>query len=383
VRTLGTVADPGDLWGEQARLRPHQVALDVVLAGLFTLLALVTTSQQSGLIVAATLAMGAALVVRRMSWPLMAVLAVGTGVLQLLAGELALVADAGYAAVCFVLGAHPRSWVRRLGLAGVLTAAVVLATAVGRGTIGDAATGSSQLFAVLGSAALATLVAGGGWAAGYVRWQSRSRIHAQVQAGLERERTRIAADMHDLVAHTWAVVAAQADGARYSLGGSHADRRTADALDVIAETARGSIADLRDLLGELRRAGPAAPPGQEARAALVSRVRASGMDLRLVEHGRQGDSGELAVAARRLLAESLTNALKHGDLTQPVHVEEDWRRGYGLVVRNRVLPHAAAPGTGHGLVGMRDRVASAGGIFEAGALGDVWTVRLQLPEPGR
>ena len=50
------------------------------------------------------------------------------------------------------------------------------------------------------------------------RWQSRARITAQVQAGLEQERTRIAADMHDLVAHTWAVVAAQADGARYALG---------------------------------------------------------------------------------------------------------------------------------------------------------------------
>ena len=77
-------------------------------------------------------------------------------------------------------------------------------------------------FAVAGSASLAALVAGGGWAAGYVRWQSRARITAQVQAGLEQERTRIAADMHDLVAHTWAVVAAQADGARYALGNGSA-----------------------------------------------------------------------------------------------------------------------------------------------------------------
>ena len=123
-------------------------------------------------------------------------------------------------------------------------------------------TGVSTAFAVAGSASLAALVAGGGWAAGYVRWQSRARITAQVQAGLEQERTRIAADMHDLVAHTWAVVAAQADGARYALGSSSVDRKAEEALEVIADTARGSIADLRDLLAELRYEEPATPRRQ-------------------------------------------------------------------------------------------------------------------------
>ena len=372
--------DAQDLWGERARPRPRQLLFDVLVAGVFTLLALTTAIQQSVPAIVGTLAMGLALAVRRLSWPAMVVLAAATGICQIVGGELVLLADVGYAGVFFVLGAHPRSAVRRFGLVAALGSAAVLATMVGLDSV-DAVTGVSSAFAVAGSAALAALVAGGGWAAGYARWQTRARITAQVQAGLEQERTRIAADMHDLVAHTWAVVAAQADGARYALGSGSADRKAEEALEVIAETARGSIADLRDLLAELRYEEPATPPGQASRDALVERLRASGMEVRLVEHGDPSASGQLAVAAQRLLAESLTNALKHGDLAHPVDVEEDWRDGYRLEVRNRVRASSGALGTGHGLAGMRDRVTTAGGAFEAGASDGTWTVRAELPEP--
>jgi signal transduction histidine kinase len=374
------VQEPQDLWGERARPRPRQLLFDVLAAGLFTLLALTTAVQQSVPAVVGTLAMGLALAVRRLSWPAMALLAAGTGGCQLVGGELVLLADLGYAGVFFVLGAHPRSAVRRFGLVAALGSAAVLATMVGFDTV-DAVTGVSTAFAVAGSAALAALVAVGGWAAGYVRWQTRARITAQVQTGLEQERTRIAADMHDLVAHTWAVVAAQADGARYALDGPEGDRKAAEALDVIADTARGSIADLRDLLAELRYQEPATPPGRGARDALVERMRASGMEVRLVEQGEPSGSGVLAVAAQRLLAESLTNALKHGDLGHPVEVEEDWRDGYRLLVRNRVRGSSSVPGTGHGVAGMRERVELAGGTFAAGASGETWTVAAVLPAP--
>lgn len=331
--------------------------------------------------VVGTLTMGLALAVRRLSWPAMALLATATGVCQLVAGELVVLADLGFSVVCFVLGAHPRAWVRRLGLAGVLAAALVVASAVATGTMGDAASGGSAAFAAIAAGALATLVAGGGWALGYVRWQTRQRVTAQVQAGLEQERTRIAADMHDLVAHTWAVVAAQADGARYALGDPAGDRTAAEALEVIAETARGSISDLRDLLAELRYQEPVTPPGRGSRDALLERMRASGMEVRLVEHGHPSAAGLLVVAAQRLLAESLTNALKHGDLAHPVEVEEDWRDGYRLVVRNRVRCSSDGLGSGHGLSGMRHRVTEAGGAFDAGASDGIWTVRAVVSEP--
>ena len=374
--------DPADLWGERGRPRPRQLVYDVATAGVFTLLAGAVALQQGTLETVGTLAMGLALAVRRISWPLMVALAVLTGVLQLVGGELVILTDLGYAPVCFALGAHPTALARWVGLAGVVSSAVVLAAGVATGTLGNfAGSAASDVFSFIASLALATLVAGGGWALGYMRWQSRQRISAQVQTGLERERTRIAADMHDLVAHTWAVVAAQADGARYSLGSPGGERRTAEALDVIAETARDSISDLQRLLAELRYEAPGTPPGHGSRQALLARMRASGMELHVVEHGEPSASPLLAVTAQRLLAESLTNALKHGDLDHPVEVEEDWRDGYGLAVRNRVRGSSApAPGTGHGLPGMRDRASSAGGTFEAGVDGSCWVVRAALPE---
>jgi signal transduction histidine kinase len=371
-----------DLWGERSRPRPGQLVFDVVSAAVFTALSVVPAAQQGGLLVAAAAAMGLALAVRRLAWPAMVALATVAGVCQLVAGELTLLADLGFVPVFFVLGAHPRAAVRRFGLAAVGGSATMLAVAVGAGGV-DAVGGVTTPVEVGGSAAMAVLVAGGGWAAGYVRWQSRARVSAQVQAGLEQERARIAADMHDLVAHTWAVVAAQADGARYALGGPEGQRQAAESLDLIADTARASIADLRDLLAELRYEETAAPPGRSAHEAVLDRMRASGMELRLTEHGGPTSSSVgVVVAAQRLFAESLTNALKHGDLGHPVDVEEDWRDGYRLVVRNRRRGSARpeSVGTGHGVAGMRERVGRAGGTLTAGVEGDDWVVRAALPD---
>lgn len=364
------MAEPQDLWGERARLRPRQLVYDAVVAGGFTVLALAVTAQQGTALVVATVLMGLALLLRRVSWPAMAALAAACGIVQLVAGELAIFTDLGYAPVFFVLGAHPHPGVRRFGLGAALGTVVLLAVAVGAGGL-LALGGVSTTFEVVGSAAMAALVAGGGFAAGYVRWQNRARITAQVQTGLEQERTRIAADMHDLVAHTWAVVAAQADGARYSLGTPGGEKKAAEALDLIGETARSSIGDLRDLLAELRYEEPRTSTPD----ALVERMRSAGMDLRLTEHGEPGAGG------RRLLAEALTNALKHGDPAHPVEVEEDWRDGYRLVVRNRVRGSSAAPGTGHGLAGLRERVERDGGTFSAGPDGADWVLTAEVPAP--
>jgi signal transduction histidine kinase len=119
---------------------------------------------------------------------------------------------------------------------------------------------------------------------------------------------------------------------------------------------------------------------------MLDRMRASGMTLVVTAHGEPSESGLVAVTAQRLLSEALTNALKHGDLSRPVELEEDWRDGYRLVVRNRVPhlpPGAPRPlGTGHGVTGMRERVELAGGRFVVVAEGDVWTVTATLPRRG-
>ena len=266
----------------------------------------------------------------------MVVLAATTGICQIVGEELVLLADLGYAGVFFVLGAHPRSArpsLRPGGRARMRGGAGHDGRPRHR-RCGDRRTRTA--FAIAGSASLAALVAVGGWAAGYARWQNRARITAQVQAGLEQERTRIAADMHDLVAHTWAVVAAQADGARYALGSGAADRKAEEALRSSPRPLGAPSPTCATCSPSCATRSPRPRPAPRSRDALVERMRASGMDVRLVEHGDPSASGALAVAAQRLLAESLTNALKHGDLGDSVEVEEDWRDGYRLVVRNRV-----------------------------------------------
>ena len=243
-------------------------------------------------------------------------------------------------------------------------------------------------------ATAAAVVLLGGWLAGYVRWQRREALRARVDArlraaeerrlrdlvALEQERVRIAADMHDVVAHSWAVVAAQADGARYTMRSD--PERTDAALAVIGETARTAMTDVRSLLTRLREPDAAVGDdvGLERTDALLERMRASGMVLELRRDGTPADGSPVAATAARVLAEALTNALKHGDLAVPVVVEEAWGPGYRLTVTNAV-DRVPRPGDGHGLRGVRERVEAAGGRVHAGPAGDgaTWVLHVEVP----
>lgn len=124
-------------------------------------------------------------------------------------------------------------------------------------------------------------------------------------------------------------------------------------------------------------------------------MRSSGMTLELTETGTRDESPLVALTAHRLLGESLTNALKHGDLSAPVRVDVEWTDGYRLSVTNALsLTNAVSltnvvgrdvtgdehePGSGHGLVGMAERTTVAGGTFSAGREGDHWVVTAHLP----
>lgn len=161
-----------------------------------------------------------------------------------------------------------------------------------------------------------------------------------------------------------------------------------DALEVIRENSVEGLAEMRRLIGILREGGadraPAATPTLDGLAALADGARANGLDVTLVaEHGSV--AAPVGLAAYRIVQESLTNALKHGAPGR-VHVRVEERDG-ALHVRV-TSPYDArsvsrAPGSGAGLVGMRERVALLGGEFAAGPQespdGPVWAVRATLP----
>jgi len=222
---------------------------------------------------------------------------------------------------------------------------------------------------------------------------------------VEQERTRIARDMHDVVAHSLAVVIAQADGARYA---RHTDPDAVDeALATIASTARSALGDVRVLLAELRQSHPADParePGahdgpQPSLADLdqtVEHIRSAGLAVTLERSGAVESLGSAQqLAAFRIVQEALTNALRHGDTSRPASVvlaeeqaDPGADRGPGLVitVRNTMrdtTPEPTATGAlpriGHGLPGMRERASLAGGSLTAGPDDGEFVVTAFLP----
>ncbi|BAU32543.1 Histidine kinase [Microcella alkaliphila] len=221
---------------------------------------------------------------------------------------------------------------------------------------------------------------------------STERDAALTRADLEAERTRVARDVHDIVAHSLTVVIAQADGARYA---TTADSpAAADAFGAIAQTARDALADVRTLLTELRHTQESGPqPGLANLDALFESFRDSGLELTVHEFGDRGrltDARELALY--RIAQESLTNALRHGDGAATLDL--DWGDAtVDLLVTNVAAAPAPAttdaavtvvkhgdhqPERGHGIDGMRERSILAGGEFSIHE-GATYRVRARLP----
>ncbi|MEU0742465.1 histidine kinase [Streptomyces sp. NPDC006134] len=205
----------------------------------------------------------------------------------------------------------------------------------------------------------------------------------RVQA-VTAERARMARELHDMVANHLSAIAIHSTAA-LSLDDPATTRR---ALDVIRENSVEGLAEMRRLIGILRDAdgdtAPAASPTLDGLAALVDGARANGLDVILeAAHGTVPAPVELA--AYRIVQESLTNALKHA-ARGPVKVS--LTRGDGLLNVTVTSPYGdrdapRAPGSGAGLVGMRERVALLHGTFAAGPEpapeGRIWAVRAALP----
>jgi signal transduction histidine kinase len=199
---------------------------------------------------------------------------------------------------------------------------------------------------------------------------------------VEQERNRIARDMHDIVAHSLAVVIAQADGARYARAGDPA--AVDEALLAISTTARDALGDVRLLLTQLRHSQAEGPqPVLADLDRLLDQLRASGLSVRFVRTGEPRPLGAAQeISVYRIVQEAVTNALRHGDTTKEVLVFFDWSHDkLDITIRNGTLVQAttAQLHIGHGLAGMNERAALIGGRLRAAPEGDEFVVMATLP----
>lgn len=213
----------------------------------------------------------------------------------------------------------------------------------------------------------------------------RSQVEAQAR---QRERARIARELHDIIAHTITVIVMQAGGARLASASDPAIATST--LAQIEELGRSSLAELRSLLPLLRE-GEDEPstvpqPTLDDVAELCDRMRGLGLpvDLRLDDGLGEVPLG-LQLTGYRVVQEGLTNVIKHAGMVETaVRVSRDSTpAALTIDVRTRIPadgPRAAAPGAGRGLLGLRERVRIAGGTFSAGPSDDDgYTLHVELP----
>jgi signal transduction histidine kinase len=249
----------------------------------------------------------------------------------------------------------------------------------------------------LGDMLLIAMIVGGAWLAGRAIRYRRERERAlerltvdlerereeKARAAVAEERVRIARELHDVVAHAISVIVLQARGGRRSLATDPGETR--EALDTIEAMGSEALAEMRRLLGMLRRDDEeialAPQPSLRYLDALAAQVREAGLPVDL---SVEGESTELPpgvdLSAYRIVQEALTNALKHaGPATARVVVcyrENDLE----LEIADTGAGASASDGEGHGLAGMRERVSLYGGKIEAGPRdGGGFAVRARLP----
>jgi signal transduction histidine kinase len=206
---------------------------------------------------------------------------------------------------------------------------------------------------------------------------------AESAAAVAAERSRIARELHDVVAHHLSMMVVQAEGGAVAAGRDPAKAEAT--FDAIGAAGKQALTEMRRLLGVLKQDGPAAlapQPSAGEIAALVEGVRSAGLDVRFTV---SGDPPELPPAvgltAYRLVQEALTNCVRHSGATA---VDVSVR--YGPDAVELAVTDDGDGGTavarpgGHGLVAMRERVALVGGTLDAGPVPDRgWAVRATLP----
>jgi signal transduction histidine kinase len=208
------------------------------------------------------------------------------------------------------------------------------------------------------------------------------RTQAQEVARLKDDQARLARDVHDVVGHSLAVILAQAESAQFLSDDPTALRTT---MATIAESARSSLQDVRQVLSTSAGQPTQLPPGELER--IINGVAASGHEVVSTKAGTpQPLPPELDVVAVRVLQEMLTNAIKHGRRDQPVEVDQVWADGLRIQVRNvadpraeDTMPISTEYADGLGLEGMRRRLDSVGGRLDVVARDGTFTATAWVP----
>ena len=211
---------------------------------------------------------------------------------------------------------------------------------------------------------------------------------AEAQRAVAEERTRIAREMHDVVAHSMSVMLVQTGAARRVLDTDPA--QAAAALQAVEATGRDAMQEMRRLLGVLREdqvpASLAPQPSLDGLEALVGQFRDAGLDVTLQVDGcdRSLPAG-VELSAYRIVQEALTNALKHAgpgvSVVVRIQVTDDDDLTVEVLDDGRGASAALANGGGgHGVLGMRERADVCGGELVAGPrAGGGFEVRARLP----
>ena len=234
---------------------------------------------------------------------------------------------------------------------------------------------------------------------GFGRWMRHRRLEAirlhehaeflernrdeMALAAVAEERSRIARELHDLVAHSMSVIVLQAQGAERILERDPSAARKA--LSSIETSGRQGLEELRRLLGILRSTGEQAPldpqPGLRHLDSFIEQVREAGLRVDLV---LEGDWSHLPpgvdLSAYRIVQEALTNVLKHAGPAQATVTVRCLPGDVEIEVVDDGTGSGAEPGSQLGLIGMRERVAVYGGKLEAGKRPEGgFLIRARLP----
>jgi signal transduction histidine kinase len=213
--------------------------------------------------------------------------------------------------------------------------------------------------------------------------QAEREREERARLAVSDERARIARELHDVVGHSVSVMTVQASAARRLLRPQQEKER--EALLVVEKTGREAMAEMRRMVGVLRRPEEApalAPqPSLEQIEKLVEHTREAGLPVELKIEGEPVElPAGIDLTAYRLVQEGLTNAMKHAQAQRAEVVIRYGEDDVEVSVTDDGLGGGDGDGGGHGLVGMRERVSVYGGELEAGPrAGGGFRLRARLP----